>query len=337
MQHFEFWHPRVFEAPYYAHLLSRCALKGISPRTIPKANWALPDGELGLGTKYQTQMAFDQSRFPATALARLPKDCAQVHTFAQNHGFPFILKPLLGTVGKGVLKASSPAELEQLLTCLSGDYLLQSFCPHSTEFGVFYIHKAGIQRITGINQKHFPTVIGNGRDDLQTLATAHPRFTHHWSMFLRYLDTSYVPAEGESYRLSFIGSHTMGCKFTDDTALSTPALERAVFSICDSQPGFNFGRFDVKAESLAAFQDGQFTVMEVNGISSLPTHMFDPDNTLRRAYQIFLEHGRHLVDIAYENRNKEMHVDGYGELWQRAKQGYADLNVMQETAKGVSV
>ena len=187
--------------------------------------------------------------------------------------------------------------------------------------------------MTGINQKHFPTVIGDGSSTIQALAEAHPRYTHHWALFLKYLNVTEVLAAGESRQLSFIGSHTIGCKFTDDSHLLTRALERAVFEVSDTQAGFNFGRYDVKTPSREAFLDGEFTILEVNGIASLPTHMFDPANSLRRAYEIFFEHGRHLTDIALEHRHREMDVDSYRELFRRAKQVDQDLTTMHETAK----
>ena len=333
MKHFEFWHPRVFETPYYGYLLSRCALKGLSPHDIPKANYALDHGEIGLGSKYSTQMAFDQARFPATTCLNLPQDLRAVGLFAQAHSYPFILKPLIGTVGKGVVKVTSSDGLQAATQDLQGVYMVQSYCPDPDEFGVFYTRKNGESRITGINQKHFPTVTGDGRSSLANLTRNHPRHTGHWDIFLRYLDLSQIPPAGETIKLSFIGSHTLGCKFTDDSHIKTAALEKAVFAVCDSQPGFNFGRFDLKTPSREAFLDGEFTIIEVNGISSLPTHMFDPDNSIRRGYQIFFEHGRHLIDIAHEHRHREMDIDSYLTLLKRAKSNLSELNTMHDVAK----
>lgn len=336
MKHFEFWPQRAFEAPYYAYVLTRCLLRGMQPKTLLKANYALDHGELGLGSKYSTQLAFDQTHFPATTLLELPHQQEQAQAFAETHGFPLILKPLIGFVGKGVVKVSSTEELLTEMTTLNGSYLLQAFCAHTEEYGVFFIRRQGIPQITGINRKHFPEVTGNGRDTVGELARAHPRYSAHWGMFLRYLDNEHVPAAGERVRLSFIGSHTMGCKFTDDSALITRPLQDALFKVCDSQPGFNFGRFDLKVANEAALQRGEFTIIEVNGIASLPTHMFDPGYTARQGYRIFLEHGRYLVEIAHEHRNTDMPFDGYRALWRRAQSNISRLNEMQSAASAVT-
>ena len=125
------------------------------------------------------------------------------------------------------------------------------------EYGVFYARVRGRSRVTGINQKHFPTITGNGLHTVGQLARAHYRYTAHWDLFLRDLDESRVPARDEQVRLSFVGSHTMGCKFTNDTALATPELEAAVFKLCDAQPGYNFGRLDVRTRDEAALRAGR--------------------------------------------------------------------------------
>ena len=335
---YEFWHPRIFEAPYYLYLLLGCLRYRLPVKHLAKANWALDHGELGLGSKYATQMAFAQDYFLPTILLDqelldqnlLEQDnkpaLAAATAFAEQHGWPLILKPDMGAVGKGIQKLHNAQELQQALERLQSPSLLQQFTPANHEYGVFYVRHRGKGAITGINKKHFPTITGNGRDTIQDLAERHYRYTHHWDLFLRYLDTARVPAEGEAIQLSFVGSHTMGCKFTNDTHLVTNELLQAIETICASQPGFNFGRFDVKADSEAAFQAGEFKVIEVNGVASLPTQMFDPDQSVLEAYRIFLHHGKALLQVAAEHRGKPMMLLGYRELMKRARNNHSLLN-----------
>ena len=336
MRSFEFWPPRVFEAPYYLYLVLKCARRMLPIKYLAKANYALDHGELGLGSKYTTQMAFAQNRFLPTTLLeayQTPSALEQtIDTFVQAHGYPVVLKPDIGALGKGVMKIRSKADAERVREVIQVPFLLQAFSPFTYEYGVFFTRKKGVNRITGINKKHFPSVVGNGHDTIAQLAASHYRFTDHWRIFLKYIDTERIPDEGEHVQLSFIGSHTMGCKFTDDTHLVTPALKASLFSVCDSQPGFNFGRLDVKAESEEAFREGQFVVIEVNGVASLPTHMFDPANTLHRAYQIFMNHGSDLVDIANEHRSQPMNLSSYSEIWRLAKSNSVLLNDIHDAA-----
>ena len=127
-------------------------------------------------------------------------------------------------------------------------------------------------------------------------------------------------------RLSFVGSHTMGCKFTNDTALATPELEAAVFKLCDAQPGYNFGRLDVRTRDEAALRAGDFRVIEANGVASLPTHMFDPSGSLAGAYAIFLEHARLLAEAANEHRHQPMALSAWRNIAARVKANQSLLN-----------
>ncbi|ODS25077.1 hypothetical protein AB835_00805 [Candidatus Endobugula sertula] len=334
---YEFWHPRIFEAPFYVYLGLQCLLHRVGIKSLAKANYSLNHGEIGIASKYESQLAFDQAYFLPTLLVRddvsIEEKFSVILEFVEEHGYPVILKSDVGCVGKGICKISSLADLQEKIPLLLGDYIVQKFTPYTYECGIFYIRYRGKPRITGINKKHFPTVIGNGCDTLLSLARSHYRYTHHWNSFLQYLDTNRVPAVGEEVRLSFIGSHTLGCKFTDDIDLLTPELETAIFKVFENQPGFNFGRIDVKSESEEALKAGKFVVIEVNGVASLPTHMFDPKFNILQAYKIFFEHGKYLVKIACEHKEKSMDLLSYREILNRVKANQHMLNQVHHQLK----
>ncbi|MGI9286579.1 MAG: hypothetical protein ACR2P1_14430 [Pseudomonadales bacterium] len=334
---YEFWNPRIFEAPYYIYLGFQCALKGIGIRTMAKANYCMNHGEIGIGSKYESQLAFNQDYFMPGALVedhwKIEQKEDFILKFIEDHAYPVILKSDVGCVGKGISKINSLNDVKKNVPLLMGDYILQKFTPHSYECGIFYIRQNGVPRITGINKKHFPTIVGNGKDSINILAQGHERYTHHWSSFLQYIETDRVPVEGEEVRLSFIGSHTLGCKFTDDMHLLTPALEQSLFKVFADQPGFNFGRVDVKAESEQAMQEGEFVVIEVNGVASLPTHMFDPKFNIFQAYKIFFEHGKYLVGIAREHKHQPMDLLPFRDIVERVKTNQRILNDVHEQLK----
>lgn len=337
IKHHEFWSPRLYEFPFYLYLAWQCLRHRIGIADLAKANYCLDHGEIGIGSKFHTQNQFPQQAFLATDLlvASLPADdkAECIKQFAKIWGYPIILKPDNGLVGKGVLKIHSAEECEQRAPQLVSDYLLQQFTPHKFECGVFYVRENGCSKITGINQKHFPSVVGNGADSIRVLAEKHYRFTHHWEIFLQYLDTTRVLDDGEELTLSFIGSHTLGCKFTDDRDFLTSALERKIFEVCDPQPGFNFGRLDVKAKDKAALLAGDFVVIEINGVSSLPTHMFDPRHSVLSGYKIFFEHGRYLARVAREMRHQPMKLLPLKEVLQQVKKNQGELDLVHEVVK----
>ena len=102
----------------------------------------------------------------------------------------------------------------------------------------------------------------------------------------------------------------------------------------ESQPGFNFGRVDVKCADEEAFQSGRFVVIEVNGVASLPTHMFDPKLSVWKAYKIFFEHGKYLVQIARQQRNKPMRLLSYVEVIRQVKANQQMLNQVHQRLMG---
>jgi hypothetical protein len=334
---YEFWPPRVFEAPYYLYLGLQCLLNRIGVKTLAKANYGLDHGEIGLGSKYESQLCFNQDYFLPTILIKgslsIEQKRKEITAFIDEHGYPVILKSDVGCVGKGICKFSKPEDLDAKIPLLLGDYILQKFTPYTYEYGVFYTRLNGIPKVTGINKKHFPSVIGNGKDSILELAKKHERYTHHWHSFLQSIDTQRVPEVNEEVRLSFIGSHTLGCKFTDDTHLLTPELEEAIFAFFEDQPGFNFGRFDVKTESEEAFKAGKFVVIEVNGVASLPTHMFDPAFSVFKAYKIFFQHGHLLAKIAREHKQKPSVLLPYREIIKRVKVNQQMLNKVHNQLK----
>lgn len=330
IKRYEFWPARIFETPFYLWLGFQCLLKGIGIRTLAKANYALNHGEIGLGSKYESHQAFDERHFLPTAfIADSLSDqekAAFIRDFAKEYGYPLILKSNVGCVGKGILKLSSDEEITTALDNLIGDYIVQKFTTFNTEYGVFYTRHQGRPRITGINRKHFPSVTGNGEDNLHTLAQNHYRYSEHWDSFMQYHDTKRIPAAGEQIQLSFIGSHTLGCKFTDESHLLTPELEAAVFEVFEQQPGYNFGRLDIKAESPEDFLKGEFVLIEINGVASLPTHMFDPKYSLMEAYRIFLKHAGLLTSIAREHKHVPMEILPLKEIIRQVGDGQNTLN-----------
>ncbi|HVR29976.1 MAG TPA: hypothetical protein VMS86_10635 [Thermoanaerobaculia bacterium] len=103
-------------------------------------------------------------------------------------------------------------------------------------------------------------------------------------------------------RLVEIGNHCRGAIFCDGRALETPALARRIDEIAHSLPGFHFGRFDLRAPSLEAFQAGRdLSVLEVNGVTSEATHIYEPGASLRAAYRTLFAQWRLAFEIGAAN------------------------------------
>lgn len=310
IKRYVYWNSRVFEIPYYINLFFGCLFKGISPLGLLKANYGLEHGDIGIGSKYSIQMSFKQDLFPSTELLKAGEVNKEqrVDDFIQRCGTPVILKSDQGEGGRGLVLVRNISEFRKIEKRLYGDFIIQEYVDYPFEFGVFYVRKKAGSIISGISQKHSPILYGDGLNTFRMLINNHPNYTKHWHSFLRYHDLDRVPAKGEKIELSFIGSHTLGCISTDETHLATGKIKEKLDDLFKHNKGFNFGRLDVKAKSIEDFQKGEFKILEVNGITSIPTHIYDPQYSVWKAYRIFLQHGRLLLTVAGENRNKAMRI-----------------------------
>ncbi len=312
MRHHEFWPPAFFEIPYYVRLALGALRRGLSPFDLLKANHGIDHGGFAFASKEKIQKSIGEGHFPKSLLVSatlsLKKKKERILIFSEQNGWPLILKPDSGFTGRGVRKVTSEENLSRILPHLFMDYLVQAYIEEPEEYGVFYVRHHGKAGILGINGKTFPEITGDGVRTIVELSKTSARYSPHWRAFLADHDLGRVPGAGERVRLSFIGSHTMGCLFTDASHLLAPGLERKVFEIFENFPGFNFGRLDVKCRGQSALSRGDFKLIEVNGIDSLPTHLFDPSWTTRQSYRELFRVGGHLLEAAMEHRKQEMPV-----------------------------
>jgi membrane protein DedA with SNARE-associated domain len=235
--------------------------------------------------------------------------------------FPIVLKPDVGERGSGVsIIQSEPEALAYL--AVDRDVIAQEYVA-GPEFGVFYRRYPWEEngQIVSITAKILPQVTGDGRRTLKHLILADFRAfcLHRAYLSATKHDPSYVPAEGERIRLVEIGSHCRGAILLDATELHTPALERAIERISRSHPGFFYGRFDVRAASPDAFQQGRFKVLELNGAGSEPTHIYDPSISILEKYRILANHWRGMFEIGAANQARGMEPASIRELWRTCK------------------
>jgi len=234
--------------------------------------------------------------------------------------FPVVLKPDIGERGAGVAVIRSTDDLKSYLGRSSADLILQRYIG-GEEFGIFYYRLPGEARgqISSITAKHFPEVAGDGRSSLRQLILRDDRAVSIASTYERLSKRSLddVPAAGETVKLAEIGSHCRGAVFIDAGALKTEALELAVDKTARGHVGFYFGRFDVRTPSAAALQNGEFTVLELNGVGAEATHMYDPSVSLAEAYRVMRKHWRMAFEIGAENRQHGALPITVGELVRR--------------------
>jgi len=223
-----------------------------------------------------------------------------------NLTFPLVLKPDAGQRGEGVSIIRSEEQLKTYLRRAERAVIAQEYVA-GYEFGVFYYRYPKQERgdIYAITDKRFPAVIGDGHSTLEELILKDERAVCMAAFYLdKHQDRLFeVPAAGVRVQLVELGTHCRGAMFLDGAAVKTRALREAIDAISKKFDGFYFGRYDIRTPSVEDFKQGKnFKVVELNGVTSEATSIYDPSHSLFHAYRVLLRQWRIAFEIAAENR-----------------------------------
>ena len=311
----EFWPPWIFYPPVVLWIL----WLGVRHRGLTVFTAANPGIEGGgfIAESKATILAGLAGAGDAIARwRRLPAGTGRFED-VEDLGLPLVLKPDAGQRGSGVAIVRSRQEAEAYLAAATYDVIAQRYVP-GPEFGVFYVRRPhdGSGRVFSITEKSLPSVVGDGRRTLEELILDDPRAV---AMSRVYLATnadrlgSVVPA-GEAVTLVELGTHCRGAIFADGLDLRTPELEAEIDRISRALPGFYFGRYDVRSPSVEAFRRGEVSVIELNGVTSEATAIYDAHHGLLDAYRTLFRQWRLAFEIGAANRALGARVAGIGEL-----------------------
>lgn len=298
--HYEYWPFWIFYAPIAPYLLWN-SLKTKSLTYYTAANPCMKFGGLFSYSKFDIQDKIEAKYRPK-------------HFFLKTENrentslpltFPFIAKPDIGERGKSVQLINNQNEWSTYLNNNSNDIILQEYIDLSFEFGVFYVRfpneeKGKILSITG---KRFLTFKGDGKTSLREFIESDARayFNKSYLYMKFHEEQELVLKDGESMLLEEIGNHNRGTYFYDDSDIISEKLEKTLDEIVQPIPGFYYGRLDVKAESIATLQNGEFQILEINGVNSEPTHIYDKNTHILDAYREVFRHLKVQYQIVRQN------------------------------------
>jgi hypothetical protein len=249
--------------------------------------------------------------YPKTTYFFADTDIAVVLERLQEMSFvyPLIGKPDIGGRGRGVKKLNNEQELINYARYSPLDYLVQEYVAQPNETGVFYYRYPGEENghISGIVGKELLGVKGNGQSTINELLMKDKRFI----LQIPELKKTYgdhlneILPEGVEKELLPYGNHARGCKFLDDSHLADEVFIKNMDIICQQIKGFYYGRLDIRYNTWEELRMGKnFSIIEVNGAGSEPTHMYDPRHSLFFAWKEIIRHWIILWRISRLNHKK---------------------------------
>jgi hypothetical protein len=240
--------------------------------------------------------------------------------FLEEQGLrlPVVLKPDVGERGSGVRVIRTTEDLHRELEEATEDLLIQQYIG-GEELGVFYLRLPGEERgrIFSITDKRLPSVTGDGHRTLERLILDDDRLVpmarHYFKAQTADLDQ--VLEAGVQRRLVDLGTHCRGALFFDAGELASEELLEVLDRACQRYEGFYFGRFDLRVPTREHLRRGEgIRVLELNGVTSEATHIYDPEGTLTAAYGTLFEQWRLAFEIGRRNVERGYQATGVFEL-----------------------
>lgn len=228
--------------------------------------------------------------------------------------FPLIGKPDIGMRGMAVKKLNNFDDLHEYILTSKVDFLIQEFVPYEMEAGIFYYRFPNEKKgnISGIVSKEFLTVQGDGVSTILQLLQKEKRFVLQINE-LKKQDSeqlSFILPKGAKKNLVPYGNHSRGAKFIDASNLINEKLVGSIDKICKQIDDFYYGRLDIRFNSWEELNEGKnFSIIELNGAGSEPTHIYDPNHSIFFAWKEIIRHWNILYRISKQNKKKSPYMD----------------------------
>lgn len=314
LSHWEYWPFAVVYGPILFYWLW-LSIRARSFFFFTATNPGIENGGFVMESKFKIYESLPPGTYPKTIYIKAG-ELPEQKGFAFS--FPLIAKPDIGGKGRGVMKVKNWEELEAYGRGSKLDWLIQEWVPFEHELGIFYYRYPNETggHISGIVRKDFFKVKGDGQATIEGLLKKEKRYILQLKAVQKIMPgrMQEVLADGKEEVLIPYGNHARGAKFIDDTAMSDPALVKMMDELCSQIPGFYFGRLDIRFNSWEELRRGEkFSIIELNGSGSEPTHMYDPRHSLFFAWKEIIRHWKILWQISLINRQNGLSFMPIGE------------------------
>ena len=250
--------------------------------------------------------------YPPTLFFKVSRSANEVLEKVKQDGlkFPLVGKPDIGMKGMMVKKLENENDLKAYAENSKVDFLVQEFISYENEVGIFYYKNPGEEKghISGIVKKEFLSVKGDGIGTVEQLLLQNKRYILQLPVLKKTEGDKLkiVLKPGEERVLVPYGNHVRGAKFVDDSHLADEDLTNSIDAVCKKVKGFYYGRLDIRYNTWEELKQGKnFSIIELNGAGSEPTHIYDPKHSIFWAWKEIIKHLNILYRISKQNHHAE--------------------------------
>jgi len=224
---------------------------------------------------------------------------------AQKLNYPMIVKPDVGYKGFMVRRVESQNELSLLLQKYGDrDVLIQEFLTEPREFALLFYYMPNSRKfgVSSFVEKVLPYVTGDGSSTLCELIEKEGSafLDKEYVLEKKKAELEHVIAKGEKVIIDHIGNYARGSKFYSRNSEIDGMMVTSAERFFNNLKGINFGRIDMKADSIEAVRQGHFKVLEINGAKAEPLHMYEPTLPWPQVWSAISDHWSILNQIVKE-------------------------------------
>lgn len=220
--------------------------------------------------------------------------------------FPVIIKPDIGFKGFLVRKIDNERELQSIQSLFEDRVMLmQEYLSMKREFSIMCYKRKNSHRfaVSSFVEKKLPFIMGDGTSSIKELIEKLKNPFLKKDLVLQKLDQrkEEILEEGIELTVDHVGNYARGSKFYNMNNEIDSDLIEEVNNFFQNIEGLNFGRLDIKAESIDQVKRGEFKLLEINGAKAEPIHIYDINMSVWSVVKDVHFHWTTLFKIVKEN------------------------------------
>ncbi|MBI1770155.1 MAG: hypothetical protein HY015_11200 [Bacteroidetes bacterium] len=307
--HWEYWPFGIIQLPLMV-LWLWYSLKERSLFYFSASNPGILTGGMLGESKFEVHSLLPEEVKPKTLLIKFPSALDEVTKKMSESSlhFPIIFKPDLGERGWMVKRINNDNEVEQYLSEIKIDFIIQELVDLPLEFGVYYVRYPNEDHgfVNSITGKEFLHVQGDGKKTLQQLIFEKDRARLQWGTLKEKYHSrlNEIIPSGEKVELVSIGNHCLGTLFLNSNHLITEKLSASFDRISKQVKGFYFGRYDLRCASTEDLENGKVKIVELNGCGAEPSHIYHPNASFWKGVRDLITHWKNMYLISKANHKR---------------------------------